>query len=198
MTLHLGFRYEPLTRPVDVTGRTELGMDSDLNNFAGSFGFAYRLAGGAGVLRGNFGSHYGELFPVTYGRARLNAPHTVTSVLIRPDVATYRSLIDHSKRDPAGRSSLIEPGPDLGVPYAHQYNFSWEREFVSDWRLQLGYVGSRAHKLIITYFFNRGRDVPGWFRRSATSMSAGPTRAFSSTSSSIMGREATSTPAAQR
>ena len=161
LQLNLGIRYEPFSRPIDVTGRTELSMDSDLNNFGGSFGFAYRLPAEVGVLRGNFGSHYGELFPVTYGQARLNAPHTVTSVLIRPDIATYRSLIDHSKRDPTARSSLIEPGPDLVVPYAHQYNFSWEKQLASDWRLQLGYVGSRAHKLFITYFFNRGREVPG-------------------------------------
>ncbi len=161
LTLHLGLRYEPFTRPIDVTGRTELGMDSDLNNFAGSFGFAYRLPGDAGVLRGNFGTHYGDLFPVTYGQSRLNAPHTVTSILIRPELATYRSRIDHSKRNPDARSSLIEPGPDLTVPYAHQYNFSWEKRLASDWRLQLGYVGSRAHKLIITYFLNRGREVPG-------------------------------------
>ncbi len=159
--LYLGLRYEPFTRPVDVTGRTELSMDSDRNNFAGTFGFAYRLPGEAGVLRGNFGTHYGELFPVTYGQSRLNAPHTVTTIVIRPDLATYRSLIDPSRRDPTTRSSLIEPGPDLTVPYAHQYNLSWERRIGADWRLQLGYVGSRAHKLIITYFLNRGREVPG-------------------------------------
>ncbi len=47
------------------------------------------------------------------------------------------------------------------MPYAHQYNFCWECRIGADWRLQLGYVGSRAHKLIITYFLNRGREVPG-------------------------------------
>ena len=161
LTLHLGVRYEPFTRPVDITGRTELAMDSDLNNVAGSFGFAYRLPGDAGVLRANFASHYGDLFPVTFGQARLNAPHTVTSVLIRPPLANWRSLIDHSKRDPNARSSLVEPGPDLTVPYEHQYNFSWEKRLAADWRLQLGYVGSRAHKLIITYFLNRAQEVPG-------------------------------------
>ena len=161
LTLHLGFRHEPFTRPVDITGRTELAMTSDINNFGGSFGFAYRLPADAGVVRGNFGSHYGDLFPVTYGQSRLNSPHTVTTVINRPDLATYRSLIDHSRRDPNARSSLIEPGPDLVVPYAHQYNLSWERRLAADWRLQFGYVGSRAHKLIITYFLNRGREVPG-------------------------------------
>ena len=161
LTLHLGLRFEPFTRPIDVTGRSELSMDSDWNNIAGSFGFAYRLPGESGVLRGAFGTHYGDIFPVTYGQDRLNAPHTVTTVNIRPDLATYRSLIDHSKRNPNARSSRIEPGPDLTVPYEHQYNFSWERSLGADWRVQLGYVGSRAHKLIITYFLNRAREVPG-------------------------------------
>ena len=161
LTLHFGLRYEPFTRPIDVTGRSELAMSSDLNNFAGSLGFAYRLPGEAGVVRAAFGTHYGDLFPVTYGQDRLNPPHTVTSVILRPDLATYRSQLDHSKKLVGGRSSKIEPGPDLVVPYAHQYNLSWERRLGSDWRLQLGYVGSRAHKLIITYFLNRGREVPG-------------------------------------
>ena len=161
LQLHLGLRYEPFTRPYDVTGRSELSMDSDLNNVAGSFGFAYRLPREMGVLRGAFGIHYGELFPVTFGQERLNPPHTVTTIRPRPDLGGYRALIDHSKRDPNARSSRIAPGPDLTVPYAHQYNFSWEKRLASDWRLQLGYVGSRAHKLIITYFLNRGREIPG-------------------------------------
>ena len=161
LSLNLSLRYEPFTRPLDVTGRSELSMGSDLNNFAGAFGFAYRLPGKAGVLRGAAGTHYGEIFPVTFGQSRLNPPHTVTTVINQPDLATYRSLIDHSKVNRAGRSNRIEPGPDLSVPYAHQYNFSWERALASDWRLQLGYVGSRAHKLIITYFLNRGAEVPG-------------------------------------
>ena len=40
LTLSMGARYEPMTRPVDVTGRSDLAFDSDLNNVAGSFGFA--------------------------------------------------------------------------------------------------------------------------------------------------------------
>ena len=161
LTLHFGVRYEPFTRPLDATGRSDLAMDSDLNNFAGSFGFAYRLPRETGVLRGSYGAHYGEIFPVTYGQDRLNPPHTVTSINQAPDLATYRSLLDHSKRDPEARSSHIEVGPDLAVPYAHQYGLSWEKGLGRDWRLQIGYVGSRAHKLIITYFLNRGREVPG-------------------------------------
>ena len=161
LTLNLGFRHEPVTRPRDVTGRSDLNMDSDRNNFAGSFGFAYRLGGEWGVLRGAYGTQYGDIFPVTYGQDRLNKPHTVTTVFVKPDLASYRDNLDPSKRNPAARSSLIEVGPDLTTPYSHQYNFSWERELGADWRLQLGYVGSRSHKLIITYFLNRAREIPG-------------------------------------
>ncbi len=161
LTLHVGVRYEPFSRPHDVTGRSDLAMDSDLNNFAGSFGFAYRLPGEAGVMRGAYGTHYGEIFPVTYGQERLNPPHLVTAVIPRPDLVSHRSFIGGPVTDPTARSSKVEAGPDLTVPYVHQYSFSWERRLGADWRLQLGYAGSRAHKLIITYFLNRAREVPG-------------------------------------
>ena len=161
LTLSMGARYEPMTRPVDVTGRSDLAFDSDLNNVAGSFGFAYRLSAGLGTLRGAYGLHYGELFPVTYGQDRLNAPHTVTSIFTTPDLVTYRSKIDHTLLDPNARSSRVELGSDLVVPYSHQYNFNWEKQLTADWRLQLGYVGSRSHKLFITYFLNRAREIPG-------------------------------------
>ena len=161
LTLNLGFRYEPVTRPHDVTGRSNLNMDSDLNNFGGSFGFAYRLPDRWGVLRAGYGLLYGEIFPVTYGQDRLNKPHTVTTIFPRPDLASYRDNLNPANRDPDARSSLIEVGPDLATPYSHQYNLSWETELAQDWRLQLGYVGSRSHKLIITYFLNRAREIPG-------------------------------------
>ena len=161
LTLRLGLRYEPVTRPRDVTGRSDLNMDSDRNNVAGSFGFAYRLADRWGVLRGAYATQYGDIFPVTYGQDRLNKPHTVTTIFVRPNLADYRSNLDPANRDPSARSSLIEVGPDLTTPYSHQYNFSWERGLGADWRLQLGYVGSRSHKLILTYFLNRAREVPG-------------------------------------
>lgn len=161
LTLNLGLRYEPVTRPHDVTGRSDLNMTSDNNNLAGSFGFAYRLGDRWGVLRGAYATQYGDIFPVTYGQDRLNKPHTVTTIFVRPNLADYRANLDPSKRDPAARSSLIEVGPDLTTPYSHQYNFSWERGLGADWRLQLGYVGSRSHKLIITYFLNRAREIPG-------------------------------------
>ena len=85
----------------------------------------------------------------------------MTSIFTTPDLVTYRSKIDHTLLDTNARSSRVELGSDLVVPYSHQYNFNWEKQLTADWRLQLGYVGSRSHKLIITYFMNRAREIPG-------------------------------------
>jgi len=161
-TVHAALRYEPSTRPRDVTGASNLNFDSDLNNFGGSFGFARRLPGKWGVLRAAYGLLYGEIFPVTYGQDRLNAPGSIRIVLLTPNLLDPFEGVDPDSIDRNGRASVIEVGPDLATPYSHQYNFSWETELAQGWRLQTGYVGSRSHKLIITYFLNRGRaDVPG-------------------------------------
>src|SRR5438132_3252774 len=50
---------------------------------------------------------------------------------------------------------------DLATPYSYQYNLSWENDLVRDWRLQLGYVGSRTIKLYTVYQLNRGQPVDG-------------------------------------
>ncbi len=132
-----------------------------MNNWGGSFGLAYRLPNGWGVLRAAYGLVYGEIFPVTYGQDRLNTPHTATIVIPAPDLVDPLGGILPEDVDPNSRSNFVEVGPDLATPYSHQYNFSWELGLASDWRLQLGYVGSRSHKLIITYFLNRARPVEG-------------------------------------
>jgi hypothetical protein len=41
------------------------------------------------------------------------------------------------------------------------YSMSWEREIHADWKLQLGYVGSRSHKLFMMWHTNRAIPVPG-------------------------------------
>ena len=45
--------------------------------------------------------------------------------------------------------------PDLKSPYSHQYTFPWEPLQGKPWSLQLGYIGSRTHKLFMMWFANR-------------------------------------------
>ncbi|MEZ5400931.1 MAG: hypothetical protein R2729_14770 [Bryobacteraceae bacterium] len=168
LTLQYGLRWEFWTRPNDATGRSNLAFDSDWNNFAPSFGFAQRLPAKWGVLRGAYGIHYGEIFPVTYSQDRLNAPNSVRIVINQPNLADPLGGKRFEDLDPNGPSSRVEISPDLSTPYSHQYNFSWEAEVGPRWKVQAGYVGSRSHKLIMTWFLNRARAVPGIPLTSAT------------------------------
>ena len=155
LTLNFGLRYEPVTSPVEVDGLSNVPYDCDCNNYAPSFGFAYRLAEGWGVLRGAYGLHYGEISPATYTNARFNPPGNITLRLTAPNV------LDPLAGVSVDQSSLYDLSPDLASPYSHQYNFSWELNPAKDWTLQLGYLGSRAHRLLTVWSFNRARVIEG-------------------------------------
>jgi hypothetical protein len=86
LTLSVGLSWEPFGKPNDVTGRTTLKFDSDLNNLAPRFGFAYRLPHNYGTLRGAYGVMFGQIFPATYGQDRLNLPYNVRLSLPAPDL----------------------------------------------------------------------------------------------------------------
>jgi hypothetical protein len=178
LTLNWGVRYQPITRPNDVSGRSNLRYGPDLNNWAPSFGFAHLLPRRWGILRGAYGLHYGQIFPVTYGQDRLNAPYSLRVNISAPDLTDPLHGLRFEDLDPYGRSSVIEVSPRLRTPYSHQYNFSWEFEPVSQWRVQLGYVGSCSHKLIQTWFLNRAQPTEGIPLTTATTDERRPDQAI--------------------
>ena len=161
LTINWGLRYQPVTSPYDVNGLSEIPYGCDCNNFAPRFGIAYRLSDRWGVLRAAYGIHYGEIFPVTFGQARFNPPGSVRVSKQAPDLANPLKDFTDADFDANARSSPFFLDPDLKTPYAHLYNFSWELDLVNEWTLSLGYVGSRADKLLTTWFLNRGRPVEG-------------------------------------
>ena len=160
VTLNYSLRYEPFTVPTDATGRSHLQFDSDWNNLAPSLGFGWRLPGKSGVVRGAYGIMFGQIFPVTYGFDRFQTPYSFRLAVQAPSLT-----------NPLAGFNIVNPGniptnnllvsPDLATPYSQQYNFSWERVLPHDWRLQLGYVGSRSVKLFASYMLNRGQPVNG-------------------------------------
>jgi hypothetical protein len=178
LTLNWGLRYQPVTRPNDVSGRSNLRYGSDLNNWAPTFGFAYRPPGRWGTLRGAYSLQYGQVFPVTYGRDRLNPPYSLQVEIRAPDLADPLHGLRFDDLDPHGRSTFIEVSPTLRTPYSHQYNFSWEFEPASQWLLQLGYVGSRSHKLFQTWFLNRAQPIEGLPLTTATISERRPDQAI--------------------
>ncbi len=161
LTLNLGLRYEPVTSPADVNDLSTIPYDCDCNNLAPTFGFALRLSDRWGVLRGAYGVHYGEIFPVTFGQARFNPPGSVRVSRPAPSLANPLQDFADSAFDPTARSAPFFLDSELSSPYSHQYNFSWEITPVREWTLSLGYVGSRSHRLLTTWFLNRARQVEG-------------------------------------
>ena len=161
LTLHFGVRYQPLTQPVEVNALSELPYDCDCNNVAPRFGFAWRLGDRWGAIRGAYGVHFGEVFPATFGQSRFNPPGNLRLRLPAPDLINPLAGANVDPTDPDARASLFVFSPDLAVPYSYQYNFSWELSPTSQWTLQLGYVGSRSHRLVSMWPTNRAHPVPG-------------------------------------
>jgi hypothetical protein len=161
LTLDLGLRYQPVSAPYEVNGLSEVPYGCDCNNLAPRFGFAYRLGGAWGVLRGAYGIQYGEIFPVTFGQARFNPPKNIRLSLDVPDLANPLQTLKPEDFEPGARSGIYELDPDLVSPYSHQYNFSWQLSLPNDWQLDLGYIGSRSHRLLMAWWLNRAQLIPG-------------------------------------
>lgn len=169
LTLNVNVSWEPVTKPHDVTGRSTLKFDSDWNNVAPRFGFAYRLPGSLGVLRGAYGVMFGQIFAATYGQDRLNLPHNVRVSLPAPRLVDPIGGLRPEDLNPVtARSAVYDISKDIATPYEHEYNFSWELDPARDWHLQMGYVGSRSHKLFNSWVLNRAVPLPGIAFGSAT------------------------------
>jgi len=166
LTVSYGLRYQPVLRPVEVNDLNILPYSSDRNNWAPYFGLAYRLPDEWGVLRAAYGLHYGQIFPVTFQQVRFSPPSNLKIVVPNPKLAA--PLQDFDVSNPNIRSTTYVMDPELVTPYSHQYNLSWETTLARDWHLQLGYVGSRSHKLLLMWYTNRANPVPGIPQTTAT------------------------------
>lgn len=160
-SLTLGLRYEPVPSPSEVQGLTAIPYDCDCNNVAPRFGFAYRLGRGLGVWRGSYGVQYGEIFPVTYGQARFSPPTNLNINVQAPDLIDPLGRLHSSDLDPNARSTVFLLDPELATPYSHLYGISWQIPLVGELTLDLGYVGSRTHKLLTLWYINRAQPVEG-------------------------------------
>ncbi|MFN7930937.1 MAG: TonB-dependent receptor [Blastocatellia bacterium] len=156
LTVTYGLRYQPTTRPVEVHNLNTIPYNCDCNNVAPLLGLAYRLPQKLGVVRANYGVHFGEIFPVTFQQVRFNPPGSRKLVVRAPNLLNPLTT--------GGQSAQPEAyflAPELVVPYEHQYGLLWEPELSRFVKLQFGYVGSRAHKLLAALYTNRAQPKPG-------------------------------------
>ena len=116
----------------------------------------------AGVWRGTYTIQYGQIFDVTYGQSRFSPPANINIALQAPDLVNPLARLAPGDLDPNARSTVFRLDPELATPYSHQYGLSWQLPLVGDMKLDLGYVGSRTHKLLTMWVHEpgttRGRD----------------------------------------
>lgn len=168
LSLNYGLRYTPAPAPHEVFYRNPVPYSCDCNNLAPEFGFAWKAPGRLGIVRSAYALQYGEIYPVTFQQTRFSPPGSEKIVVPSPNLLDPLSGVTSVGGRPDALGNLYLLAPDLRTPYSHQYNFSWEPELSSNWKLQFGYVGSRSHKLLIMWYLNRGQVVPGIPQTSST------------------------------
>ena len=162
-TFTYGVRYSALPAPREVNGLNPIPYDCDCNNVAPLLGLAQRLPRKLGVFRAAASVQFGEIFPVTFQQVRFSPPGSVKVVAPAPPDLT-RPLVDLTQAKP----NLYLLDPELATPYSYQYSASWEPDWRSAWRVQLGYTGSRSHKLLNMWYLNRAQPTPGIPQTTAT------------------------------
>lgn len=158
LQLYYGLRYSLETAPVEIHGMDRVPYGCDCNNFSPRFALAWE-AGAGWVARASYTVSFGRIPPVTYQQIRNNPPHVRYIQVQNPDLVD--PLRGVRLDEPKARYSPTFLSPDLVSPYAHQYNFSWERHAGQGSRLRLGYVGSRSYKLLNAFILNRAEPVAG-------------------------------------
>ena len=163
--LNYGLRYSPVTAPSEVNRLTPVDFHCDCRTFGPQFGLAWQTRG-AGVIRAAYGLHFGEIYPQTLQQVRWDPPNFLkVEVQAPPSILTP---LQNTNLGPGARHLQFDVPPDLKSPYSHQYTFLWEPLQGKPWSIQLGYIGSRTHRLFMMWFANRAVPVPGVPQTTAT------------------------------
>jgi hypothetical protein len=165
LTLNIGLRYEFNTAPREVADRipSQYLLDTDRNNFAPRFGFAWQALPKT-VVRGGYGIYYNALETVFLGLTRYNPPLIQTFTVANP---TFPNLLDNATASiPSG---LVIPNKDTATPYSQHINLTVEREL---WNPQstvsVAYVGTLGRKESRLRLPNGGENAAGFKRPDPT------------------------------
>jgi hypothetical protein len=170
LTLNYGIRYDlfdlanPKVKNPDP-GLAAMNLDTsfinrDTNNWAGRFGFAYKLdKSGATVIRGGIGTFYGRTPSILTGTAFTQNGIQVQTYTLTTNLPTYPNILNSPP--------TLNRTPDIYVfakdyvqPVSNQWSFNLERQLGHNYSVTVGYLGVRGEHLSRTRDINWLPEVP--------------------------------------
>ena len=159
LQMEIGLRYVPFLKPTEVNHLDTMPFGCSCSALAPRISFAYRLPGSWGVIRSAYGMAYGQLLQSTWGQIRQNFPNAAQVILATPNPLDPFAGLKISDVAPGFRASLYQDANNLGLPYTHNYNFTWEFSPSNRIQFRLGYIGSRSHRLLEMLYNNRAQPI---------------------------------------
>lgn len=181
LTLNAGLRYEYNTPAVDAEDRANLydpaaralvrvgtngmprsGYESDRNNLAPRFGFAWTIGDSEStVLRGSYGFFYDQSALAPGEALFFNSPF-FDFVLNFPSPQLPLTLSDPFPNTLAAvlPRSALSFQRDLRTPYLQQWNLSVQQQLGRNRMLEVAYVGSKGTKLLTARDINQPAPGP--------------------------------------
>jgi Carboxypeptidase regulatory-like domain/TonB dependent receptor-like, beta-barrel len=149
-----GFVLGATTTPQNSQFGREL-MGKDGNNFGPRFGFAWRPPiSGETVVRGGYGIYYtpqisNAIFAMAEG-AQATAGATVNGNIVGSPNVFFSNPFPSSQAS-AGLPFAVSNDQNMRDSYIQQWNFNVQRKLPGNIVLDVGYVGSKGTRLIVTY-----------------------------------------------
>ena len=130
-------------------------LETDRNNFAPRFGFAWQVEPKT-VVRAGYGIYYNVLETTFLGLTRFNPPFITNFTAVRP---AFPNLLGNAQQSlPSG---LVIPNQNTRTPYAQHVNLTVERElFNPQSTISVAYVSTFGRKLSRALRPNGGEQLP--------------------------------------
>ena len=166
-------------------GITSSTYQTDKNNFGPRVGFAWDVLGnGKLALRAGYGLYYDTVISETTLQFLTSPPFaiqpftvctTINNPLTNPTFggicsAPIPQLFPFTPARPGDDFNFVQLGtismtindPDFKTPYSHQYNMNIQWEFMKNYMLEVGYVGTSGVNLLTRREINPASILPGF------------------------------------
>jgi hypothetical protein len=170
LTLNYGLRYDffGYAQPTVKNPDADLAarhldtsrINSDTNNLAGRFGFAYKAnQAGTLVVRGGYGTFYGRTPSILTGTAFSQNGIQVQTYTLTASIPSQAGLLPTYPNILSAPPALARTpdvyvfAPDYVQPLTHQWSLNIEKQLGRDYAVTLGYLGVRGVHL------TRTRDI---------------------------------------